>query len=96
MGLADILSEYIKHRQVVVRRRTEFELRKAEARAHILEGLSIALDHIDEVINTIRSSETTEEAQEKLIIQFKLSEIQAKAILAMQLQNAGRTGTPKN
>jgi DNA gyrase subunit A len=86
LGLSDILQEYIKHRQVVVRRRTEFELRKAEARAHILEGLSIALDHIDEVIAVIRASETTEEAQVNLIAKFKLSEIQAKAILAMQLR----------
>ncbi len=86
LGLSDILQEYIKHRQVVVRRRTEFELRKAEARAHILEGLSIALDHIDEVIAVIRGSETTEEAQVNLIAKFKLSEIQAKAILAMQLR----------
>ena len=86
LGLSDILNEHIKHRQIVVRRRTEFELRKAEARAHVLEGLSIALDHIDEVIKTIRASETTEEAQINLIKQFKLSEIQAKAILAMQLR----------
>lgn len=86
LGLADILGEYIKHRQVVVRRRTEYELRKAEARAHILEGLSIALDNIDEVIRIIRASETTEDAQENLIKKFKLSEIQAKAILAMQLR----------
>lgn len=86
LGLADILGEYIKHRQVVVRRRTEYELRKAEARAHILEGLSIALDNIDEVIRIIRGSETTEDAQENLIKKFKLSEIQAKAILAMQLR----------
>lgn len=86
LGLSDILHEYIKHRQVVVRRRTEYELRKAEARAHILEGLTIALDHIDEVISLIRSSETTEEAQANLIKRFKLSEIQAKAILAMQLR----------
>lgn len=87
LGLSDILSEHIKHRQVVVRRRTEFELKKAEARAHILEGLSIALDHIDEVISTIRSSETSEDAQINLIKKFKLSEIQAKAILAMQLRS---------
>ena len=87
LGLVDILSEYIKHRQVVVRRRTEFELRKARDRAHILEGLSIALDHIDEVISTIRKSETTEDAQVNLIKKFKLSEIQAKAILAMQLRS---------
>src|SRR6185503_12697014 len=74
------------HRQSVVRRRTEFELRKAQERAHVLEGLKIALDHIDEVIATIRASETTEEAQENLIKKFKLSEIQARAILAMQLR----------
>jgi DNA gyrase subunit A len=86
LGLIDILQEYIKHRQVVVRRRTLFELNKAEARAHILEGLSIALDHIDEVIKIIRASQTTDEAQENLIKRFKLSEIQAKAILAMQLR----------
>ena len=86
LGLADILSEHIKHRQVVVRRRTEFELKKAEERAHILEGLKIALDNIDEVIATIRASQTTDEAQENLIKRFKLSEIQAKAILAMQLR----------
>lgn len=86
LGLGDILHEYIKHRQVVVRRRTEFELKKAEARAHVLEGLTIALDHIDEVIAVIRGSETTEEAQVNLITKFKLSEIQAKAILQMQLR----------
>ncbi len=86
LGLQDILQEHIKHRQVVVRRRTEFELRKAQERAHVLEGLKIALDHIDEVIKTIRASQTTDEAQENLIKQFKLSEIQAKAILAMQLR----------
>lgn len=86
LGLQDIIQEHIKHRQVVVRRRTEYELRKAKDRAHILEGLKIALDHIDEVIATIRASETTEEAQENLIKKFKLSELQAKAILAMQLR----------
>lgn len=86
LSLSDILNEYVKHRQVVVRRRTEYELKKAEARAHVLEGLKIALDHIDEVITTIRSSETTEEAQINLMNKFKLSEIQAKAILAMQLR----------
>lgn len=86
LGLQDIIGEYIKHRQVVVRRRTEFELRKAKDRAHILEGLKIALDHIDEVIKTIRASQTTDEAQANLIKKFKLSEIQAKAILAMQLR----------
>jgi DNA gyrase subunit A len=86
LGLADVLKEHIKHRMVVIRRRTEYELRKAKDRAHILEGLKIALDHIDEVIKTIRASETTDEAQAALIAKFKLSEIQAKAILAMQLR----------
>ncbi len=86
LGLSDILAEHIKHRRVVIRRRTEYELRKAKDRAHILEGLKIALDHIDEVIKTIRASQTTEEAQANLIKQFKLSDIQAKAILAMQLR----------
>jgi len=86
LGLQDILQEYIKHRQVVVRRRTEFELRKAKERAHILEGLKIALDHIDEVIKTIRASQTSEEAQTNLIKKFNLSIIQAQAILAMQLR----------
>jgi len=86
MGLQDIINEYVKHRQVVVRRRTQFELAKAKDRAHILEGLKIALDHIDEVIKTIRASQTTEEAQNNLIKKFKLSELQARAILAMQLR----------
>src|SRR3954469_10877936 len=86
LGLQDIILEYIKHRQVVVRRRTEFELRKAQERAHILEGLKTALDNIDEVIATIRASQTTEEAAANLIKRFKLSDIQAKAILAMQLR----------
>jgi DNA gyrase subunit A len=86
LGLQDILQEYIKHRQSVVRRRTEFELRKAKERAHILEGLKIALDNIDEVISTIRASQTTDEAQENLMEKFSLSEVQAKAILAMQLR----------
>jgi len=86
LGLQDILQEYVKHRQSVVRRRTEYELKKAKERAHVLEGLKIALDHIDEVIATIRASQTTDEAQENLIKKFKLSEIQAKAILAMQLR----------
>lgn len=86
LGLQDIIKEHIKHRQVVVRRRTEYELRTAKERAHILEGLTIALDHIDEVIQTIRSSETAEEARANLIKRFDLSDIQAKAILAMQLR----------
>ncbi len=86
LGLSEILSEFVKHRQIVVRRRTEYELRKAKERAHILEGYKIALDHIDEVIKTIRASKTQEEAEAALIEKFKLSEIQAKAILAMQLR----------
>ncbi len=86
LGLQDIIQEHIKHRQNVIRRRTEFELQKAKDRAHILDGLKIALDNIDEVIATIRGSQTTEEAQENLIKRFKLSELQAKAILAMQLR----------
>ncbi|MCL2280951.1 DNA gyrase subunit A [Candidatus Saccharibacteria bacterium] len=86
LGLRDILHEFIKHRQSVVRRRTEFELNKAKARAHILEGLKIALDHIDEVIKTIRASKTYEEAHDNLMSKFNLSDIQAQAILAMQLR----------
>ncbi len=86
MGLQEMLQEFVKHRQKVVRRRTEFELRKAKERAHILEGYKIALDHIDEVIKTIRASKTQDEAEKALITKFKLSEIQAKAILAMQLR----------
>lgn len=86
LGLQDIIKEHIHHRQIVVRRRTVFELNKAKDRAHILEGLTIALDHIDEVINTIRSSDTPDEAQTALMKKFKLSEVQAKAILAMQLR----------
>ncbi len=86
LGLEEILREFLKHRQVVVRRRTEFELRTAKARAHILEGYKIALDHIDEVIAIIRGSKTVDAAQAALIDKFGLSEIQAKAILAMQLR----------
>ncbi len=86
LGLQDVIVEHIKHRQAVVRRRTEFELSKAKARAHILEGLKIALDHIDEVIKTIRASQTQEEAEANLIKKFKLTPIQAQAILSMQLR----------
>lgn len=84
LGLKEILAEFIKHRQKVVRRRTEFDLRKAKERAHILEGLKIALDHIDEVIKTIR--ESYDDADKRLMERFGLSEIQAAAILAMQLR----------
>ncbi|MGB4420471.1 MAG: DNA gyrase subunit A [Candidatus Saccharimonadales bacterium] len=86
LGLEDILNEFLKHRKNVVRRRTEFELRKAKERAHILEGYKIALDHIDEVIKTIRASQTSEEAEVALMKNFKLTQIQAKSILAMQLR----------
>jgi DNA gyrase subunit A len=86
LGLQEILHEFVKHRQNVVRRRTEYELRKAKERAHILEGYKIALDHIDEVIRIIRASKTSEIAEKSLIEAFKLSEIQAKSILAMQLR----------
>lgn len=86
LGIQEMLHEFITHRQKVVRRRTEFELRKARERAHILEGYKIALDNIDEVIRIIRASKTSDEAQKNLIKSFKLSEIQAQAILAMQLR----------
>ncbi|HUC20462.1 MAG TPA: DNA topoisomerase (ATP-hydrolyzing), partial [Candidatus Polarisedimenticolaceae bacterium] len=86
LTLEMMLKEFIRHRQNVVRRRTEFELGKAKDRAHILEGLKIALDHIDEVIKVIRASRTTDQAEAGLIKQFKLTVIQAKAILAMQLR----------
>ena len=86
LDLKSVLSSYVLHRKTVVRRRTEYELRKAEERAHILEGLKIALDNIDEVISIIRSSKDPDEAGKRLIKRFKLSEIQAKAILDMRLQ----------
>lgn len=86
LGLQDILQEFVKHRQVVVRRRTEYELRKAKERAHILEGFKIALDNIDEVIKLIRGSKTYDEALVGLMDRFKLSDIQGRAILAMQLR----------
>ena len=84
LGLKEILGEFIKHRQVVVRRRSEYELRKAKERAHILEGLKIALDNIDEVIKVIRSS--YDDADKQLMERFGLSEVQANAILQMQLR----------
>jgi DNA gyrase subunit A len=86
LNLKQILIEYVKHRQKVVIRRTIFELTEAKKRAHILEGLKIALDNLDAVIKTIRASKTQEEAKENLIRKFKLSEIQATAILDMQLR----------
>jgi DNA gyrase subunit A len=86
MTLLELIETFVDFRRDVVRRRTEFELRKAEARYHILEGLKIALDHLDAVIALIRGSKTVPEAREGLITQFSLSQIQAQAILDMQLQ----------
>lgn len=86
MNLKEMLHHYLQHQQEVIRRRTEFDLRKAEARAHILEGLRIALDHLDEVIALIRGSRTTEEARDGLMSTFSLSNDQAQAILDMRLQ----------
>ncbi|MDQ6986992.1 MAG: DNA gyrase subunit A [Mariprofundaceae bacterium] len=85
-GVREFLDYFVDHRRQVVTRRCLFELEKAESRAHILEGLLIALDHIDEVIKLIRASRTTEEARDGLISRFGLSELQAKAILEMRLQ----------
>jgi DNA gyrase subunit A len=86
LNLKDLIREFIKFRLEVIVRRTRYELRKAEERAHILEGLLIALDHLDEVIALIRASATTDIAKEGLMSTFNLSEIQAKAILEMRLQ----------
>ncbi len=86
LTLKSALQYFIDHRREVVIRRTRFDLQKAEARAHILEGLRIALDNIDAIVALIRASKTPEEAREKLIERFSLSEIQAKAILDMRLQ----------
>jgi DNA gyrase subunit A len=86
LTLAELIDSFIEFRRDVVRRRTEFELRKAEARAHILEGLKIALDHLDAVIALIRAAKNPGEAREGLIAQFGLSQVQAQAILDMQLQ----------
>ncbi len=86
LNIKEVLYHYLNHQQVVIRKRTEFELRKAENRAHILEGLRVALDHLDAVIKLIRASQTTEEAKDGLMENFELSEIQAQAILDMRLQ----------
>ncbi len=86
LNLKDMIHYFIEHRHDVVVRRTNFELRKAEERAHILEGLIIASDNIDEVIALIRGSKNTEEAREKLIERFKLSDIQSRAIVEMRLR----------
>lgn len=86
LSLKELISHYLEFQKEVIVRRTRFELEKAEARAHILEGLRIALSNLDRVIKTIRESRTPEEAKEKLIALFKLSEKQAQAILDMRLQ----------
>ncbi len=86
LGLIDMMKYFISHRQDVIRRRTRHDLKKAEARAHILEGLTIALDHLDAIIKLIRSSRNVEEARTGLMERFKLSPLQAQAILEIQLQ----------
>ncbi|WP_419742311.1 DNA gyrase subunit A [Paraclostridium dentum] len=86
LNLKQVLYHYVQHQKDVVTRRTQFDLNKAEARAHILEGLRIALDNLDEVIKLIRASKTTQEAKEGLINRFNLSDLQAQAILDMRLQ----------
>jgi DNA gyrase subunit A len=86
LNLKAILEHYIAHRKLMVTRRIEFDLRKAEARAHILEGLKKALDHINEVIETIKKSSSKEEAHKNLMVKFKLSDLQTTAILEMRLQ----------
>lgn len=86
LNLKVILEEYVRHRYFVVKRRSEYELQQAKARLHILEGLKIAVDHIDAVIKTIRESRTQDDAKKNLMTKFKLSEIQATAILDMQLR----------
>jgi DNA gyrase subunit A len=86
LTLKECLQYYLAHQETVIRRRTAFELKKAEARAHILEGLRVALDHLDEVISLIRNSKTTDIARQGLMDNFSLTEIQAQAILDMRLQ----------
>ncbi|WP_428830627.1 DNA gyrase subunit A [Alkalibacterium indicireducens] len=85
LGLKEILTEYLKHQRVVIRRRTEFDKKKAEARAHILEGLRIALDHIDEIISIIRGSQTGDAAKQAMMERFGLSDRQSQAILDMRM-----------
>ncbi|MCX7719750.1 MAG: DNA gyrase subunit A [Dictyoglomus thermophilum] len=89
-NLKELLNIFLEHRKNVVTRRTKYDLEKARARAHILEGLLIALDHLDEVIAIIRQSENAEKAREKLMLKFKLTQIQAQAILDMRLHQLTR------
>ncbi len=86
LNLKQLMFHYIAHRRVVIRRRTQFDLDKALRRAHILEGLKIAFKHLDEIIKTIRASKSTSDAKESLIKKFDLTDVQAQAILEMQLQ----------
>ena len=86
LNLKQILTQYIRHRQEIVTRRSEFELKEAKARAHILEGLKIALDHLDAVISTIRESQDADEAKQNLMTRFGLTDLQATAILDLQLR----------
>jgi len=86
LSIREVLSHFVRHRKEIIVRRTRFDLDKAEARAHVLEGLKIALDHIDAVVDIIRSSKTPAEARERLVLQFELTETQAQAILEMRLQ----------
>ena len=94
LNLKDLVSKFVEHRHDVVVRRTQYELRQAEERAHILEGLLIALDHLDEVISLIRNSDTPETARNELMSQYELTEVQARAILDMRLQKL--TGLERN
>ena len=86
LSTKDLIDHFVRHRHQVVVRRTRFDLSQAEKRAHILEGLLIARDHIDEVIAIINASKTPDEAREKLMEQFKLSDVQSKAIVEMRLR----------
>ena len=86
LNLKQMLKYYLKHQKEVVRRRTEYDLEKAQARAHILEGLLVALDHIDEIVSIIRSSKNVAEAKERLISRFDLTDVQAQAIVDMRLR----------
>ena len=94
MGLREMLSHYIRHQKDVVTQRTRHELEQAEARAHILEGLIVAVDNLDEVIRLIRGSKNPKEAREKLVARFALSEIQAQAILDSEADQAAQ-GNPR-
>ncbi len=94
LNLKDLIEKFVEHRHDVVVRRTQYELRQAEERAHILEGLLVALDHLDEVITLIRNSDTPETARNELMSRYELSEVQARAILDMRLQKL--TGLERN